>query len=81
MRSYNQQLLYSATDLVNFLGCRHASFLDRRQLEDPQPLADPDPYLILLQEKGTEHERAHLEQLRGKHRDVSEMSLGSNSIP
>ncbi len=76
MRSYNQQLLYSATDLVNFLGCRHASFLDRRQLEDPQPLADPDPYLILLQEKGTEHERAYLDLLRAKHRDVIEIAGG-----
>jgi hypothetical protein len=30
-------LVFSATDLVNFLGCRHASFLDRRHLDDPMP--------------------------------------------
>ena len=51
MRRYHDELLYSATDLVNFLGCRHATFLDRRQLDAPIPLAESDPYLQLLQQK------------------------------
>jgi predicted RecB family nuclease len=74
MRVYHQQLLFSATDLVNFLGCRHATFLDRRQLEDLLPIARTDPYLALLQEKGIEHERAHLERLRGEHGHVIEIT-------
>src|SRR4029077_3952572 len=57
---------FSATDLVNFLGCRHATFLDRRQLDDPLPLPPEDPYLKLLQEKGLELERAYLEKLRAE---------------
>jgi len=45
MRFHKQQLVFSATDLVNFLGCRHATFLDRRQLDEPVLLPDEDPYL------------------------------------
>ena len=50
MYHYNDRLIFSATDLVTFLGCRHASFLDYRQLESPVPLPPEDPYLKLLQE-------------------------------
>jgi hypothetical protein len=28
MRIFNKTLTFSATDLVNFLGCRHATYLD-----------------------------------------------------
>src|ERR1700730_2667211 len=77
MRRYNDELLYSATDLVNFLACRHATFLDRRQLDAPVPLAESDPYLLLLQQKGIEHERAYLEQLRLEGRQIIEIGEGS----
>jgi predicted RecB family nuclease len=77
MRRYNDELLYSATDLVNFLGCRHATFLDRRQLDAPVPLAESDPYLLLLQQKGIEHERAYLEQLRLEGTQIIEIGEGS----
>jgi uncharacterized protein len=66
MRVYRDKVIFSATDLVTFLGCRHATFLDRRQLDDPVPLGPDDPYLKLLQEKGHEHERAYLEKLRAQ---------------
>jgi uncharacterized protein len=58
MRRYNGQLLYSAGDLVTFLGCRHASTLDRRHLDVPAIAATDDPHLKLLQQKGFEHESA-----------------------
>jgi hypothetical protein len=29
------RLLLSATNLVNFLGCRHTTYLDLRDLTDP----------------------------------------------
>src|SRR5688572_13047604 len=74
MRIHNNALLFSATDLVNFLGCRHASFLDRRQIENPTPVAEDDPYLILLQDKGVEHEKRYLETLRREGRDVVEIA-------
>jgi predicted RecB family nuclease len=66
-------LIYSATDLVNFLGCRHASFLDRRNLDEPMPLSEEDPMMVLLQEKGMSHERRYLDRLKTEGREVLEV--------
>lgn len=74
MRIHNDTLIFSATDLVNFLGCRHASFLDRWHLGDPTLVAEDDPYLKLLQDKGIEHEKRYLETLRSEGRQVIEIA-------
>ena len=34
VRFQNQSLIFSATDLVNFLGCRHATFPGSRDLDE-----------------------------------------------
>lgn len=73
MRRYQEQLVFSASDLVTFLGCRHATVLDRRQLDVPVPVAEEDAYLKLLQEKGLEHERSYRDHLRAEGRQVVEM--------
>jgi predicted RecB family nuclease len=75
LRIHNNSLIFSATDLVNFLGCEHASFLDRRNIDEPTPVAVDDPYLALLQEKGVEHERCYLETIRGDGRQVVEIAV------
>jgi predicted RecB family nuclease len=67
-------LIYSATDLVNFLGCRHATFLDRRNLDEPMAVGEEDPMMVLLQEKGMAHERRYLERLKGEGREVVEIA-------
>ena len=74
MRRYNEQILYSASDLVAFLGCRHATFLDRRQLDNPVPVAEDDEYLQLLQEKGLEHERSLLARFQAEGKRVVEIA-------
>jgi predicted RecB family nuclease len=74
MRRFDGQVLFSATDLVGFLGCRHATVLDRRDLDDPQPRLDSDPYVKLLQEKGVSHEQAYLERLRASGLEVVEIT-------
>lgn len=74
MRIHRNELVFSATDLVNFLACRHASFLDRRNLDDPAPVAEDDPYLTLLQQKGIEHEQGYLESLRREGRQVIDIA-------
>ena len=71
--------MFSATDLIAFLGCRHATFLDRRNLDEPMPLAAEDPLLALLQEKGLAHERRYLDVLRKDGRSVVEIS-GRGSV-
>lgn len=64
MQKRGERRLYSASDLVNFMGCMHATVLDIRQLDDPVELAPDDEQAKLLQEKGIEHELAYLERLR-----------------
>lgn len=73
MRRYKDQLVFSASDLVTFVGCRHATVLDRQQLDTPMPVAEDDAYLKLLQEKGLEHERKLKDRLRAEGRQVLEI--------
>jgi hypothetical protein len=49
MRNVNGTTLYSASDLVNFLGCAHATVLDVRQLIAPVALPPDDEQAVLHQ--------------------------------
>jgi predicted RecB family nuclease len=62
--------IFSATDLINYLGCRHATFLDLISPRRPLIEAQPDPTQELLKKKGLEHERRHLECLRNQGKRV-----------
>jgi uncharacterized protein len=74
MRADSAAVLYSASDLVNFLGCAHSTVLDLRHLEVRAELPrETDKYLELLQIKGLEHERAYLEILKSSGRTVAEI--------
>jgi predicted RecB family nuclease len=64
MRLYNGRMLYSATDLVTFLGCSHATMLDRRALTETLEKSDDDEMNVLLQRLGHKHEQAYLQQLQ-----------------
>jgi uncharacterized protein len=59
-------LLFSATDLVNFLGCRHATYLDLRDLTNPAEMPERDAATVLIFEKGLEHERRYLASLQAR---------------
>jgi predicted RecB family nuclease len=74
MREEGGKRLYSATDLVNYLGCSHASFNDLRQLTAPVALPTDDEHAKLLQEKGIEHERSFLSRLKTEGLNVVEVS-------
>jgi predicted RecB family nuclease len=67
------KVLLSATDLVNFLGCRHASFLDLRDLTDPAEIPERDAATVLIFEKGIEHEKRYLASLKARGLDVVEV--------
>jgi predicted RecB family nuclease len=73
MREEGGLRFYAATDLVNYLGCAHATACDLRQLTNPVELSEDDEHAALLQEKGLEHERAYLERLRNEGRSVTEI--------
>ena len=66
MHKSNGRILYSATDLVGFLECEHLTTLDLLDLESPLPRAPEDEQVALIQQKGHEHERAYVEQLRSR---------------
>ncbi len=66
--------IFSASDLVNFTGCAHATNLDVANLVAPTTFAPDDESAVLLQEKGIEHERAYLERLRSEGRSIIEIA-------
>ena len=66
MHEHAGTVLYSATDLVNFLGCTHSTALDIQQLTKPAATFVTDPYTKLLQQKGLEHERSYRDQLEAQ---------------
>lgn len=65
--------IFSASDLVNFMGCPHATVLDVRNLLAPVAFPPDDDTAVLLQEKGIEHEKAYLARLKGEGRTVADI--------
>ncbi len=67
MRSSDATLELSASDLSHFLGCRHRTALDmavaRGQREAPRWI---DPLVVVLQQRGLDHERGYADALRAE---------------
>ncbi|WP_192926307.1 hypothetical protein [Microvirga tunisiensis] len=74
MRLIGDELRLSASDLMRFKGCRHATTLDLRLIEvgDLEPGED-GAEAELLQKLGDEHELAFLEKLKADGRSVIEI--------
>lgn len=71
MRLINEALRLSASDLMRFKGCRHATALDLRLIEiGDLPPGDDSEEAELLQKQGDEHELAFLEKLKAEGRSV-----------
>jgi predicted RecB family nuclease len=64
-------IVFSATDLINYLGCRHATFLDLAGLGQPTGEVEPDPHGELLKKKGIEHEQEHLASLKNQGKRIA----------
>lgn len=73
LKTQGTGVLFSASDLVNFLGCNHATALDLGNLENPQSFAEDDEEAQLLQRLGIAHEQAYLDQLKREGRSVAEI--------
>lgn len=80
MQIYNKALLFSASDLVNFLECSHLTALDLRNLETPLQKAAVDEQTKLLQDKGFAHEASYLKRLRRNGADVLDLKDVAGSI-
>ena len=71
----------SASDLVNFLGCRHATYLDLRNLADEVAIPERDAATILIFEKGLEHEKRYLAVLKARGVAVGEVPGEGFDVP
>ncbi|MGH7617323.1 MAG: TM0106 family RecB-like putative nuclease [Gemmatimonadaceae bacterium] len=75
MRQDGQSLVLSATDLSNFLGCRHRTALEMDAAAGlrKRPYFE-DPLLKLLFQRGIDHERKYVDSLRAEGHRVEDLS-------
>ncbi len=75
MRSLGTALELSASDLSQFVGCRHRTALDMAVAgglrEAPSYI---DPLLLVLQQRGLDHERSYADSLRVKGLSINDIS-------
>jgi len=61
MKYSNSQLQKSASDLSNYLGCKHLSKLDLLVAEGKRKAPSwQDPAAVILAQRGQEHEQAYV---------------------
>ena len=67
MRMSGSTIELSASDLSGFLSCVHLTALDLAVARGTrEPPTWTDPVLIVLRERGLEHERGYVEELRAQ---------------
>ena len=74
MQRIDTQLVYSATDIVGALECRHLAHLERAAVDGhlKRPIRT-DPVLDRIAQRGVEHEKRFLEELTGDDLSVVEI--------
>ncbi|MBX5164517.1 MULTISPECIES: TM0106 family RecB-like putative nuclease [unclassified Rhizobium] len=81
MRLIGHLLRLSASDLMRFKGCRHATALDLRLIEVGDLKPDEDgPEAELLQKQGDDHELAFLDRLKADGHSVIEIPKDNISL-
>ena len=73
MHRDNLRTYFSATDLADFIVCRHITALGLLNLDTPLPRKQDDEETRILQDHGIEHETAYLEKLKAEGRRVIEI--------
>jgi len=74
MKKTDSGIVYSATDLSNFVDCEHVLTLDLRVLDEPLPRSAGGGMTELLQSKGMDHETAYLERLHAQYERVVDVN-------
>lgn len=80
MQRYGEDILHSASDVVNFLECEHICYLDRVDLVTPLPRAAEDDQARLVQDKGYAHEAAYASRLAGASASFIDIAKGRRSL-
>ena len=75
MRQLKNEILFSTSDLMRFMGCPHATTLDLMHLrgKGPEPREDSED-AALLQKQGDAHEAAHLARLYAAGYEIAEIA-------
>ncbi len=83
MQLTDNSLLLAATDLSTFLSCQHCTALDLAAATGSlvKPPARFDMAIRLLRQRGTEHELAYVEHLRGQGLQVVEIPSKEKESP
>jgi len=83
MRMSGSRIELSASDLSSFLDCVHLTSLDLAVARgDRAPPTWTDPVLIVLRERGLEHERGYVEELRAQGLSVTDLDgfVGEDAV-
>lgn len=80
MQKCGDEILYSASDIVNYLECEHLTTLDLVNLETPLPKTADDEQAQLIQAKGLAHEAEFLELLKVRHASVINIAATKCSL-
>jgi uncharacterized protein len=75
MKERDGTIYVSATDLANHLSCRHLTTLDLGLAKGQ--IAEPyweNPHLRVLQQRGSDHERAYIDDLRSRGLSIVDLS-------
>src|SRR5260370_9821513 len=73
MRVEGHDVLLSASDLMRFMSCKHATALDLRYARgEPLVPADDTEDAKILQKQGDDHESRYLSKLKAEGRSVIE---------
>lgn len=80
MQKEKESILYSASDLCNFLDCEHITKLDHQNLLTPLSKTPDGEYAELIQKKGHEHEARYLAYLKSQNNQVIDIGLEADSL-
>ena len=80
MQKRGEEILHSASDLVNYLECEHFTTLDRGNLETPLPKTADSEQAKLIQAKGYAHEADFLAILKARHSSLIDIPATHQSL-
>jgi uncharacterized protein len=80
MQKNEKQILYSASDIVNFLECEHLTTLDIIDLDTPLSRTEDDDQAKLIQAKGFAHEADFVARLKERHGSFIDIAQGNGGL-
>ena len=80
MQRIDGRVVYSATDLNQYLECGHLVALERAAAEGRMTRPDPGKQVALIAEKGLLHEQRYLDAMRARHETIVEIVQTASSL-